>query len=303
MKKKWIMATRGSRLAHTQSQWVAAEIRRHWPEMEIELKVVKTTGDRLQTEALPGVPLEKGLFTKEIEEELLAGRADLAVHSCKDLPVESPAGLTIGAVPLRAPAHDVLILKKGLSPETLPEGAVICTGSRRRQYQWLARFPATRVEPTRGNVDTRIQKLKGSSEGAGLLLAAAGLGRLNFSDDEVECFDLPFEWMLPAPAQGALAVQIRSDDEETASLVAPLDHRNSRLAVVAERAFLQAMGGGCEAPLGSYARTLEGGQMELSGVYFEGGPETGERHFVKIQELTPESVLDLGPMLAGCFRR
>lgn len=300
MRKKFVIATRGSRLAFTQSEWVASEIRRHWPDVEIGLQVVKTTGDRLQTEALPGTVLDKGLFTKEIEEELLAGRADLAVHSCKDLPVESPEGLILGAIPPRAPVHDVLVLKKGGNPDSLPEGAVIYTGSLRRGYQWRARFPRTQVRPIRGNVDTRIQKLKDSGEGSGLLLAAAGLSRLKFSDDEVAFFDLALEWMLPAPAQGALAVQIRKEDAEAAGLVRLLDDKPSRLAIEAERAFLQAMGGGCQAPLGAFARPLASDKMELAGVYFSSGLDSGERHKVEGLQSAPR---DLGQKLAERFRR
>lgn len=300
MRKKFVIATRGSRLAFTQSEWVASEIRRHWPDVEIGLQIVKTTGDRLQTEAMPGTVLDKGLFTKEIEEELLAGRADLAVHSCKDLPVESPEGLAIGAVPPRAPVHDVLVLKKGLHPDALPEGAVIYTGSLRREYQWLRKYPGTRVQPIRGNVDTRIQKLKASEAGSGLLLAAAGLSRLKLSDDAVDFFDLSLDWMLPAPAQGALAVQIRMDDAEVAGLTGPLDDKPSRLAIEAERAFLQAMGGGCQAPLGAWARPLDAERTELAGVYFSEGFASGEQH--RVQGLQTEPRL-LGQKLAECFRR
>jgi len=297
MRRKFVIATRGSRLAYTQSKWVAAEIHRHQPEIDIQLQIVKTTGDRLQTESLSDGVLEKGLFTKEIEEELLAGRADLAVHSCKDLPVEVPPGLRIGAIPPRAPVHDVLVLKKGMRPETLVDGAVIYTGSPRREFQWLARFSNTRVFPIRGNVDTRIQKLKAGS-GAGLLLAAAGLSRLGLVDTEVDFFDLSLEWMLPAPAQGALAVQIRSGDEEAAELIRPLDHIDSRLEIEAERYFLKAMGGGCQAPLGAFAKSVNDDEIELTGIYFSGGVASAKRHQVRGFKRSPE---ELGEKLANCF--
>jgi len=300
MSRNLVIATRGSRLALTQSEWVAAELRKFWPGLNVSLKVVKTTGDRMQTENLPGAALSKGLFTKEIEVELLENRADLAVHSFKDLPVESPEGLVIGAVPPRAAANDVLVLLKGQSMESLGEGAVIYTGSPRRKRQWLARFPRTQVEPIRGNVDTRLQKLKAGHGSRGLLLAAAGLSRLTVQDPELDFIELPFDWMLPAPAQGALAVQVRASDAELLALLRPLDHAATRKSVDAERGFLQAMGGGCQAPLGAYASWPETGQAELAGIYFSAEESAGERHSVKSQELTPS---DLGRRLTECFRR
>lgn len=299
MKQKIVIATRGSRLAQVQSEWVRAELLRNWPDLEVELKLVKTEGDRLQTEQpVQGESLEKGLFTKEIEQTLLKGEAHIAVHSCKDLPTGGTPGLALGAMPKRVSARDILILKEGVSIEALPEGAMILTGSPRRQRQWLDRFPATQTGPIRGNVDTRVRKLLENPEWTGLILAEAGLTRLKWKPEGVTIHPIPFEWMLPAPGQGALYIQIRADDAATRSLLSPLHDPATALQVEVERSFLAAMGGGCLAPLAAFASVENRHILRLAAYHASenGGP--GMRHELLGKAEHPE---DLGRLMAERF--
>ena len=202
----------------------------------------------------------KGLFTQELEAELLSGRVHGAVHSLKDLPVASPDGLTIGAIPVRAEVRDVLISAQGHNLDTLPTGAVVGTSSLRRSAQLLAHRPDLRVESLRGNVDTRLRKAQAGQYDA-ILLAGAGVSRLGLEASVTQW--LPLEVMLPAPGQGALAVQCRREDEDTLHLLGALDHLPTRLAVTAERAFLAGLGGGCALPVAAHA-CVEQGQIELT---------------------------------------
>lgn len=271
-----VIGSRGSALALTQSNWIKAGLERLRPDLRISIEVIKTTGDRIQTRFDPAEKLEKGLFTRELEEALIAGRVDLAVHSLKDLPVELPEGLVLGAVPERESAWDVLVLKRGLRWDALPEGAVVGTGSERRGRQWLERFPHTRVEGVRGNVDTRLRKLEENDAWAGILLAEAGLNRLRADVKGFEVVSLGVETLVPAPGQGALGLEMRKDDDRIATLLSGLHHEDTALAVMAERTFLSAMGGGCQAPLGAFAR-IEGEDLELTGIYYEGESRKGVR--------------------------
>jgi len=202
-----------------------------------------------------------GLFTQELEAELLAGKVQAAVHSLKDLPVEDPPGLAVGAIPRRADVRDVLISKDGLTLDQLPPGALVGTSSLRRTAQLRAYRPDLRVEPLRGNVDTRIRRaLEGQFDA--ILLAGAGVTRLGLSEHISQW--LPLEVMLPAPGQGALAVQCRSGDEQTLNYLAAIDDSQTRQAVLAERVFLAALGGGCSLPVGAYA-VVQDGQIHLQG--------------------------------------
>lgn len=255
---KLILGTRGSRLALAQAAWVRDELERREPGLEVELRVIKTTGDRLSTASLAQLAGgAKGVFVKEIEEALLEGTIDLAVHSLKDLPVDQPSGLEVGAYPRREDPRDALALGDGYrSLADLPSGARVGTSSLRRRVQLLRLRADLVVEPIRGNVDTRLRKLR-KGKYAAVTLALAGLRRLGRADAAGYVF--PPEEMLPAPGQAALALEIRSRDTATRELVALLDDAATRTAVTAERAFLAALGGGCQVPLGAYADCTENG--------------------------------------------
>jgi hydroxymethylbilane synthase len=253
-------ATRPSKLARWQTNWVMSALQRAWPGLECRQVVITTQGDRNLDQPLPEIG-GKGLFTQELEAELLAGKVQAAVHSLKDLPVEDPPGLAVGAIPRRADVRDVLISKDGLTLDQLPPGALVGTSSLRRTAQLRAYRPDLRVEPLRGNVDTRIRRaLEGQFDA--ILLAGAGVTRLGLSEHISQW--LPLEVMLPAPGQGALAVQCRSGDEQTLNYLAAIDDSQTRQAVLAERVFLAALGGGCSLPVGAYA-VVQDGQIHLQG--------------------------------------
>jgi hydroxymethylbilane synthase len=255
------LGTRGSALARWQTDFIAARLQEAWPGIEIEIVVLHTQGDRVLDKPLPLIG-GKGLFTAELEEALHTGAIDLAVHSLKDLPTEMPPGLAIGAIPPRAPVHDVLVSRRGAGLAELPGGAVIGTSSRRRAAQIRRRFPDLEMADIRGNVDTRVRKAR-DPHGPydAIVLAQAGLERLAHADAISEV--LALDVMLPAPGQGALAVQCR-DDQLLRTLLAPLDHAPTRAAVEAERAFLGGLGGGCAVPIAAYATSADGA-LQLRG--------------------------------------
>ena len=260
---KLIFATRPSTLARWQTQWVMAALQAAHPGLVCEEKVITTQGDRILDKPLPEIG-GKGLFTQELESALLSGAADCAVHSLKDLPVENPPGLTIGCVPPRAEVRDALISKDGFTLETLPPGALVGTSSLRRAAQALSARPDLAIASLRGNVDTRLRKaLEGQYDA--IILAGAGLTRLGLDSHVTQW--LPLEVMLPAPGQGALAVQCRADDGQTLSLLSALADAPTRAAVTAERQFLLGLGGGCAVPVAAYA-AVSGQQsaIELTGL-------------------------------------
>jgi hydroxymethylbilane synthase len=246
---KLIFATRPSALARWQTQWVIAALQAAHPGLACEEKIITTQGDKILDKPLPEIG-GKGLFTQELEHELLSGAVHCAVHSLKDLPVENPAGLTVGCIPARAEVRDVLISANGYSLATLPAGAVVGTSSLRRAAQILAQRPDVITQSLRGNVDTRLRKALDGQYHA-IILAGAGLTRLGLDGHVTEW--LPLDVMLPAPGQGALAVQCRAEDQTTLSLLATLEDDSTRKAVTAERAFLSGLGGGCALPVGAYA--------------------------------------------------
>ena len=256
-----VIGTRGSRLALWQSRLVQGQLERAWPELTIELRVIRTKGDRVLDTALSKIG-DKGLFTREIENELLAGRIDLAVHSLKDLPTETPDGLKMGAITGRVDAADALVSKDGLLLEQLPAGAEVLTSSLRRRAQLLNRRSDLRVSDVRGNIETRLRKLDEGSAAA-MVMAIAALKRLELIDRVSERLD-PMEF-LPACGQGALALEMRVDDGRVGALVRRLDDPASRAATTAERAMLARMGGGCQVPIGAYAR-IGDGQLHLRGM-------------------------------------
>jgi len=257
---KVVIATRGSALALWQSRWVADRLMEAYADLTVDLHVVKTTGDRFQEAALQAIG-GKGAFTKEITEAILQGDADLAVHSLKDLPTQPVPGLRVWAHPPRFDPRDAWIGREGLRYRDLPRNAAVATGSLRRRAQLLAQHPHARVEDIRGNVETRLRKFDEGSM-AGMFLAMAGLERLGFAARATEALDV--ETFLPAPGQGALAIEGREDSVWEAMLM-PLDDADTRDCVTAERSFLAALEAGCQVPLGAFAR-LEGGTLILRGL-------------------------------------
>lgn len=260
------VGTRLSALARWQTDHVIALLQSAWPGLACTIRTFSTTGDQILDRPLPAIG-GKGLFTEALENALREGEIDIAVHSLKDLPVADPPGLTIGAVSKRADVRDVLISRGGYTIATLPPNAVVGTSSLRRQAQLLAARPDLDVRSIRGNVETRIAKVM-NGEYAATLLAAAGVDRLGLDDGGGHTLSLAE--MLPAPGQGALAVQCRAGDEALLALLAPVNDAQARAAVTAERRFLQALGGGCAVPVAAYAHAENGG-WHLQGLVADPG--------------------------------
>jgi hydroxymethylbilane synthase len=302
------IATRGSALALAQAHRVCDRCRALFQDLQFEITIIKTTGDKLQSASLsqpaPGLP--KGLFTKELEIALLEQQADLAVHSLKDLPTTLPPGLCLGAVPERADVRDVLVLRTHKRSGTLsqgstadpgqssclrelPPGATVATSSTRRRAQLLEVRPDLRVVEIRGNVLTRLEKLAGSSELDGTLLAAAGLDRLGIARQEdngltganvpagLQALVLDLELMLPCVGQGALGIEVRSGDDRIGAICEAINDPVHHACTIAERAFLSAVGGGCQSPVAAFA-DLIGTELRLRAVSFvTGSARRGER--------------------------
>jgi len=254
---KIVIGTRGSALALWQARWVEAQIRQRSPSLAVEITVIKTTGDRILDSPLSTIG-GKGIFTKEIENRILDGSVDLAVHSLKDVPTVLPEGLALSAVCEREDVRDVFVSHPGKphrSLDTLPAGAVIATGSLRRKSQILSRRPDLTIVDVRGNLNTRLEKL-GESSWDGMILARAGVVRLGWEGRISEV--IPTDIILPAAGQGALALETREDDEAVMEYVTFLDHRETRFATTAERSLLRHLEGGCQIPLGVYGRIEQG---------------------------------------------
>jgi hydroxymethylbilane synthase len=290
------IATRGSALALAQADAVLAQCRAAVPNQKFELKIIKTTGDKLQTASLAqeGQNLPKGLFTKELEVALLENRADLAVHSLKDLPTELPDGLALGAVGKRADVRDVLLyraarhsvrrgFKPGLTVSDLPEGAVVATSSTRRKAQLLVQHVGLKVPDIRGNVATRMQKLADRADLDGTVLALAGMTRLKFritAEGRIEGEGVPegllgsilgLEIMLPCVGQGAVGIEVRAGDAGVHHICEHLNDFDTFQCVTVERAFLAAMGGGCQSPVAAYAEVI-GERLHCRAISFVDGP-------------------------------
>lgn len=316
-----IIATRGSTLALAQTHLVLARCRAAFPQLEFAIKVIKTTGDKLQQVSItnPNSTLPKGLFTKELEVALLAGEADLAVHSLKDLPTDLPPGLILAATPERADVRDVLIYRatgssdhRGLNPHArladFPTGATIATSSTRRKAQLLAVRADLNIVEIRGNVNTRLRKVAERAELDGTVLALAGLNRLSYSVNAngtlageavpagLLATILDLELMLPCVGQAAIGIEIRANEERLAKICEQLNHLPTFHCVTAERAFLRGMGGGCLSPVAAHAMIADG-QITLRAVSFRDGParrSVGKRP-------APEAAL-LGEQLAAELR-
>lgn len=255
------IGTRGSALALTQADWVAARLRQRYPDVKIATVVIKTRGDIMQDVSLVKIG-GKGVFVKEIEDALLRGEIDIAVHSMKDVPSELPDGLHIATIPEREDPRDVLIAKDNRKIESLPRGARIGTGSLRRGMQMRNLLPDVQIVPLRGNLDTRIKKIE--AEGLdGVIVAAAGIRRMGWIH-RVSQF-IPAEVMLPAVGQGALGIELRADDSSLADMLAFLNHPATSMEVGAERSFLQRLGGGCQLPIAAYAQ-IRGKELTVRGL-------------------------------------
>jgi hydroxymethylbilane synthase len=274
-KQKVIIGTRGSKLALWQAEWVKTELQRLRPGLDVELNKIKTTGDKILDVPLAMVG-GKGLFVKEIEEALLGGGADLAVHSMKDVPTEFPGGLHLPVICRREDPRDALITRKEnntwkiKSFSELPHGATVGTSSLRRSCQLLSLRSDLKIEQLRGNLDTRLRKLDEGLFDA-IILAAAGVKRLGWAERITEI--LSMEVSLSAIGQGAIGIECRTGDEFINSLIAPLDHADTSVCVRAERAFLKKLEGGCQVPIAAHAR-LADGMIMMDGLV---GSVTGDR--------------------------
>ena len=271
------VGSRGSPLALIQDEEAIAQLKAHHPGLEFEVIVVRTSGDANQTAPLAGMGL--GVFVNQLEDRLLSGDLDMAVHSLKDLPTRLPDGLTLGAILERKDPRDVLVNRWNCPPEELPPGARIGTSSPRRAAQLRRFVPGVEVVPIRGNVETRLRKAEGD-EADGAVLAAAGLARLGM-DDRVAAYLSP-QRFVPPPGQGALAVEVRSDDRRMLDILESIEHPATRFEVTAERAFLETLGGGCSLPVGAYARCMG---HELLMTVFLSNPEGSRVFTAKIDGL------------------
>jgi len=251
-----IIGSRGSDLALWQSYWVKGELERLSPGLTVELRIIKTTGDKILDSPLSKIG-DKGLFTKELEVALLEGSIDIAVHSLKDVPTEIPEGLTIGAITKRADVRDIFIThpaKKYAKFEDVPRGAKIATGSLRRKCQLLSWRPDLQIVDIRGNLNTRLAKLD-ASDWDGMILAQAGIFRLGMGDRITEV--LPVDRILPAVGQGALGIELRADDKTSLLHVRKLASEATEHATRGERSFLRFLEGGCQVPIGTFGRIEE----------------------------------------------
>lgn len=260
------IGSRGSKLALWQANWVRDSLIRLHEGLEVRIEIIKTSGDMMRDVPLAAIG-GKGVFTKEIEEALLDGRIDLAVHSLKDLPTVLPEGLQLSAISEREDARDALILSADSSTpnagvETLPEGVIIGTSSQRRMAQLKYLRKDVRIKDLRGNVDTRLRKLDEGDYDA-IILASAGLRRLGYSHRINQA--IPTETILSAVGQGALAIETRASDASTIRLIQPLNHEPTQLSCTAERALLRALGGGCQTPIAAHAIVREG-RIKLDGL-------------------------------------
>ncbi|MBW2062436.1 MAG: hydroxymethylbilane synthase [Deltaproteobacteria bacterium] len=284
------IATRGSALALVQANWVKSRLESQYPDLAVELEIIKTRGDRILDVSLAKIG-GKGLFVKEIEEALMDGRADLAVHSMKDVPTELPAPLVMAAVTAREDFRDVLITRQQVGLDDLPRHARIGTSSLRRQAQLLHLRPDLTMAPLRGNVETRLKKLESENLDA-VILAAAGLIRMNLIHRITQFLEPDF--MLPAVGQGALGLEVRARDEALRQRISFLNHEPTAVCVKAERAFLRRLEGGCQVPVAALG-LFEGKWMRLTGLVADAEGRRYFRHALTAEVSEAES---LGQRLA-----
>ncbi|MCC3868706.1 hydroxymethylbilane synthase [Terrisporobacter mayombei] len=288
---KIVVGTRGSKLALIQTNWVVEELKKANPDIEFEIKVIKTKGDLVTHLPLHKIG-DKGLFTKEIEQQLLDREIDLAVHSMKDMPSILPQGLKFANVPRREDPRDILVLKENYKTlGDLPHGARIGTGSKRRIYQLLKYRPDLEIVPIRGNIDTRIRKIEDENL-HGIVLAAAGLLRAGL-EQRISSY-LPINIMIPAPAQGALALEIRENDLHMEEIISHIKDETTEIQVAAERGFLTGVNGSCHVPMGAYCE-INNDKLILTGIY---GDEEGKKLVVKSIEGSVKDSAKIGFDLA-----
>ncbi|MDI6727445.1 MAG: hydroxymethylbilane synthase [Thermodesulfovibrionales bacterium] len=296
MRNRIIIGTRGSKLALWQAEWIKSELQRLNPDLEIELNKIKTTGDKILDVPLAKVG-GKGLFVKEIEEALLKGEADIAVHSMKDVPTDFPEGLHLAVITKREDPRDAFLsrisnFKFQISNfRALPQGATIGTSSLRRSCQLLSIRPDLKIEQLRGNLDTRLRKLDEGQFDA-IILAAAGVKRLGWAERITEV--LPPEISLPAIGQGAVGIECRINDGFINNLISQLNHYETSVCVKAERAFLKKLEGGCQVPIAAHARLIDG-RVVMDGLV---GSVSGDRIVKGRIEGTPNDAENLGIRLA-----
>lgn len=259
MNRKYIVATRPSLLAYTQTQQTVELLKAQHPDCEFEIVKISTHGDAVTDKPLTAFG-GTGVFVKELENAILEGRADFAIHSLKDVPSIQPEGLVLAAFPTREDPRDVLLIKNGLSIDELNENCTIGTGSPRRIVQIAELKPGATFTDLRGNIDTRLKKLEEGQYDA-IVLAAAGLRRLG-KDIDAKAF-LPVDRCVPAIGQGAIAIECRKNDDETIALLRTINNKDTETAILAERAFMKTVGGGCKFPLGAYA-TIQNETVQLA---------------------------------------
>lgn len=285
------VGTRGSKLALIQTQWVIDQLKIHHPEINFEIKVIKTKGDKIQHLSLDKIG-DKGLFVKEIETQLINGDIDMAIHSMKDMPSFLPDGLKFASIPKREDPRDVLILKKPYKDLTdLPVGARIGTGSKRRKFQLLEHREDLNILPIRGNIDTRIRKMEEENLD-GIVLAAAGVLRAGLGE-KISCY-LDVGIVVPAPAQGALAIEIRDRDIKLEKVIESIRDEKAEIQVAAERGFLEGIEGSCHIPMGAYC-SIKGGDIKLIGLF---GDEEGKQIIVEAIDGDKERPRELGLKLS-----
>lgn len=291
---KIIVGSRGSKLALTQTNWVVNELKKKFIHIDFEIKIIKTKGDRIQNISLDKIG-DKGLFVKEIEEQLLNGDIDIAIHSMKDMPSDLPKGLKFSYIPKREDIRDVIVLREGYnSLEELPQGAIIGSGSKRRKYQLLNYRKDLNIVPIRGNVETRINKIE-SENLHGTILALAGINRLGIIENlPYKVCPISTDILLPAPAQGALAIEIREDSKEIEEVLSVLSHKETEIVVASERAFLKGINGSCHIPVGAEGR-IESEKLILTGLL---GSENGDKIVRKTVEGSIHEPKELGYKLA-----
>ena len=291
---KIVVGTRGSKLALTQSNWVIDRLKECRPDIEFELKIVKTKGDKIQDVALDKIG-DKGLFVKEIEELLLENKIDIAIHSMKDMPSALPSGLKFSYIPKREDPRDAIVLKAGYNNiDDLPLGATIGSGSKRRKYQLLQYRPDLNIVPIRGNVETRINKIEKENLD-GTILAMAGLNRLDLAKNiKYTVQPIPMDILLPAPAQGALAIEIREKDDNIEDIIACIHHKDTEITVSSERSFLKAVDGSCHIPIGAYGE-IKGTTLVLTGLL---GTDCGDKIVRKTIQGDISRPIELGRSLA-----
>jgi hydroxymethylbilane synthase len=291
--KNIIIGSRGSKLALIQSEYVRDLLKNANPDVNFDIKIIATTGDKILNVPLAQIG-DKALFTKELETAMLAGEIDMAVHSLKDLPTRLPEGLQLGAVCEREDVRDVF-LKHPNSPfetiDELPKGAKIASGSLRRKSQLLHKRPDLEIHDIRGNLDTRFKKLY-ESDLAGMILAHAGILRMGYEDRISEVIST--EAILPAVSQGAIGIEIREGDENLLNILQTINHTETELATRAERAMLRKLEGGCQVPIGAYAKVV-GNEIQLEGVICSLDGKKLVRDFLSDSTKSPE---ELGTALA-----